>query len=248
VLVDDESAIETTLTPRDRDASVAVFSPDGSRIVFADDRNGPFDLFELKVSEPGKDIAVLASPLWKFPESWSSDGRFVIYSEVDPASRANLWVLPRTGDAKPFPFLVTAAAETAARFSPDGRFLAYVSDESGREEVYVQPFPANGVKWKASAAGGFGAAWRGDGRELFYIAADSRMMSVAVTPSAAGLAFGVPQVLFPIAVHRSLGISGRDYAVSSDGQRFLVLDRPGEAIASPIVVALGRLEPGEGKP
>jgi Tol biopolymer transport system component len=247
-LVDDESAIETTLTPQDRDASSGIFSPDGSRVLFADDRDGPFDLFELKVSEPGKDVAVLASPLWKFPESWSPDGRFVVYSEVDPASRANLWVLPRTGDTKPFPFLVTAAAETAARFSPDGRFLAYVSDESGREEVYVQPFPANGVKWKVSAAGGFAAAWRGDGRELFYIAADSRMMSVEVAPSGTGLAFAVPQALFPIAPHRSLGISGRDYSVSRDGQRFLVLERPQDVAASPIVVALGGLSPGNGKP
>ena len=239
LLVDDANAIGTTLTPRERDVSIAIFSPDGSRVLFADDRNGPFDLFELKVSEPGKDVPVLATPRWKYPESWSPDGRFVIYTEVDPASRGNLWVLPRTGDAKPVPLLATPAAESGARFSPDGHFLAYTSDESRREEVFVQPFPATGPKWQVSAAGGFQAAWRGDGRELFYVAPDGRLMAVPVAPSSSGLAFGVPRALFRIPIRHALGLSDRDYAVSRDGQRFLVLERPGDAIASPIVVVLG---------
>ena len=248
LLVDDASSIATTVTPRERDASTAIFSPDGLRVLFADDRNGPFDLFELKVSQPGKDAPVLATPLWKYPESWSPDGRFVIYTEIDPASRGNLWVLPRTGDAKPFPFLATTAAESGARFSPDGRFLAYASDESGREEVFVQPFPATGAKWQVSAAGGFEAAWRGDGRELFYIAPDARLMAVPVAPLSAGLAFGVPRALLRIPLRHALGLSYRDYAVSRDGQRFLVLEWPGEAVASPIVVVLGPPAQGASKP
>jgi hypothetical protein len=200
------------------------------------------------VSQPGKDAPVLATPLWKYPESWSPDGRFVIYTEIDPASRGNLWVLPRTGDAKPFPFLATTAAESGARFSPDGRFLAYASDESGREEVFVQPFPATGAKWQVSAAGGFEAAWRGDGGELFYIAPDARLMAVPVAPLSAGLAFGVPRALLWIPLRHALGLSYRDYAVSRDGQRFLVLEWPGEAVASPIVVVLGPPAQGASKP
>jgi Tol biopolymer transport system component len=248
VLIDDASSIETRLTSPERDASTALFSPDGSRVLFSDDRNGPFDLFELKVDEPGKDVAVLTSPHWKYPESWSSDGRFVVYTEVDPEKRGDLWVLPRTGNAKPYPFLATAAAESGARFSPDGRFLAYVSDESGREEVYVQPFPANSVKWKVSAAGGFGAAWRGDGRELFYISTAFQMMSVTVTPTASGLAFGLPQVLFRVPVRRTVGASGRDYSVSRNGQRFLVFERLGDSEASPIVMVLEAAGKAESKP
>ena len=81
---------------------------------------------------------------------------------VDPASRGNLWVLPRTGDGKPYPFVATAAAESGARFSPDGRFVAYTSDDSGRDEVFVQPFPPTGAKWQVSSAGGVEAAWPGD--------------------------------------------------------------------------------------
>jgi serine/threonine protein kinase/Tol biopolymer transport system component len=239
LLLDDATSIATSLTPRDRDSTSAIFSPDGSRVLFAEDRKGPFDLYELKVSEPGKDIPVLATPLWKYPETWSPDGRFVVYTEVDPSSRANLWVLPRTGDAKPFPLLATAAAESGARFSPDGRFLAYASDESGREEVFVQPFPATGAKWQVSAAGGSEAAWRGDGRELFYVGPDERLMAVAVSPSSPGLAFGVPRALFRIPRKHSMGVSGRTYAVARDGQRFLALEWPSEAVASPIVVALG---------
>jgi Tol biopolymer transport system component len=248
LLVDDLSSIATTLTPRERDVSQAIFSPDGSRVLFNADSNGPFDLYELKVSEPGKDVPVLATPLWKYPESWSPDGRFVIYTEIDPASRGNLWVLPRSGDAKPFPFLSTAAAESGATFSPDGSFLAYASDESGREEVYVQPFPASGAKWQVSAAGGFEAAWRGDGRELFYVAPDARLMAVPVAPSSSGLAFGVPRGLFRLPLKHALGLSNRDYAVSRDGQRFLVLEWPGEAAASPIVVVLGSAASAAAKP
>jgi Tol biopolymer transport system component len=248
LLVDDTSSIGTSLTPRERGASIAIFSPDGSRVLFADDRNGPFDLYELKVSEPGRDVLVLATPLWKYPESWSPDGRFVLYTEVDPASRANLWILPRTGDAKPFPLVATAAAESGARFSPDGRFLAYASDESGREEVFVQPFPATGVKWQVSSAGGFEAAWRGDGRELFYVASDARLMAVAVAPSSSGLAFGVPRALFRISSKHDIGTSDRSYALSHDGQRFLVLEWPGKATASSIVVVLGPSAQGASKP
>jgi Tol biopolymer transport system component len=240
LVLDDATSIGTSLTPRDRDTTSAIFSPDGSRVLFADDRKGPFDLYELKVSEPGKDLPVLVTPLWKYPETWSPDGRFVVYTEVDPSSRANLWVVPRTGDAKPFPLLATAAAESGARFSPDGRFLAYSSDESGREEVFVQPFPATGAKWQVSAAGGLEAAWRGDGRELFYVGPDARLMAVAVSPSSPGLAFGVPRALFRIPLKQFfMGASGRSYAVARDGQRFLALEWPGEAAASPIVVVLG---------
>ncbi len=248
LLLDDATSIGSIITRRDRDSSFAIFSPDGSRVLFADDRNGPFDLFELKVSEAGKDVPVLATPLWKYPETWSPDGRLVVYTEVDPSSRANLWVLPRTEDAKPFPFLATAAAESGARFSPDGRFLAYTSDESGREEVFVQPFPAIGAKWQVSAAGGFEAAWRGDGRELFYVATDARLMAVAVSASSSGLAFGVPRALFRIPLRHGMGATGRHYATSRDGQRFLALDWPSEATASPIVVVLGPLAAGASKP
>jgi Tol biopolymer transport system component len=247
LLVNDASSIETSLTPRERTATAPLFSPDGSRILFADDRNGPFDLYELKVSEPGRDVPVLATPQWKFPESWSPDGRFVLYTEFDRASRANLWILPRTGDAKPFPFLATAAAESGPSFSPNGRFLAYTSDESGREEVFVQPFPGTGVKWQVSSAGGYDAAWRGDGREVFYVAPDAQLMAVAVAQSASGLSFGVPRPLFRNPSRR-VGTSGPNYAVSRDGQRFLVLEWPGKAIASSIVVVLGPSAQGTSKP
>jgi Tol biopolymer transport system component len=225
-----------------------VFSPDGSRIVFCEDSNGPFDLYELNLAEPGKDVPLLVSPLWKYPETWSPDGRLIVYTEVDPKSRANLWVLPRTAGAKPYPFLATPASESAARFSPDGRFLAYNSDESGREEVFVQPFPVTGAKWQVSAAGGFEASWRGDGREIFYVAPDLRLMSVAVSRSPAGLAFGPPRALFRIPHRTSIGFNSRDYAVSRDGQRFLVVERPSDSASSPIAVVVGEAALGGSKP
>jgi Tol biopolymer transport system component len=247
-LLDDASSIGMVITRPDTDSTSAIFSPDGSRIVFCEDSNGPFDLYELKLAEPGKDVPLLVSPLWKYPETWSPDGRLIVYTEVDPKSRANLWVLPRTGSAKPYPFLATPASESAARFSPDGRFLAYTSDESGREEVFVQPFPVTGAKWQVSAAGGFEASWRGDGREVFYVAPDFRLMSVAVSRSPAGLTFGPPRALFRIPHKSNPGFGGRDYAVSRDGQRFLVIERPSEAASSPIAVVVGPAAPGGSKP
>ena len=146
------------------------------------------------------------------------------------------------------PLLQTKFAESDGQFSPDGRWLAYASNESGSSEVYVQPFPANGAKWQVSAAGGSEAAWRGDGRELFYVASDARLMAVAVSPSSSGLSFGVPQALFRIPPRHGMGATGRTYALSRDGRRFLALDWPREAAASPIAVVLGPLATGTSKP
>jgi hypothetical protein len=218
-----------------------------SRVVYSEDRNGPFDLYEAKLAEPGKDAPLLATPLWKYPETWSPDGRFIVYTEVDPKTRANLWVLPRTGEAKPYPFLATPASESIARFSPDGRFLAYASDESGREEVYVQPFPATGAKWQISTAGGSEPGWRGDMLEAFYLSSDFQLMSVTVSPSPSGLSFGPPQPLFRVSRATALGVTERSYALSRDGQRFLVLQQEGEGTSSPITVVIGPAAHGESK-
>jgi hypothetical protein len=145
------------------------------------------------------------------------------------------------------PFLATPASESIARFSPDGRFLAYASDESGREEVYVQPFPATGAKWQISTAGGSEPGWRSDMREAFYLSSDFQLMSVTVSASPSGLSFGPPQPLFRVSRATALGVTERSYALSRDGQRFLVLQQQGEGTSSPITVVIGPAAHGESK-
>ena len=138
-----------------------IWSPDGSRVVWASNREGRFQLYEKAASGLGQDALLLKSDYSKFPSDWSRDGRFIIYREVDPKTNYDVWVLPigpagpvepPAGDQKPFPFLHTEANEAAAVLSPDGQWMAYISDESGRYEVYVQSFPKGGSKRQARPA------------------------------------------------------------------------------------------------
>jgi dipeptidyl aminopeptidase/acylaminoacyl peptidase len=182
----------------------------------------------------------LESPQVKVPLDWSRDGRFIIYRSTDPDSSMDLWVLPLSGDRKPFPFVRTPFTERDAQFSPDVRWVAYQSDESGRNEIYAQPFPGPGGKWQVSNAGGTQPRWRRDGKEIFYLSPDGRLMSAAVetAPGSPTFKASPPVELFATSV---LGISvpnRQQYAVSADGQRFL-LNVPAEnASVSPITVIL----------
>src|SRR5262249_22210453 len=133
-----------------------------------------------------------------FLSDWSQDGRFLTYTINDPESKRDVWVLPLDGDRKPFPVVRTAAQESFARFSPDGKWISYQSNESGNDQVYVQPFPpgagASG-KWQISVDSGVGGRWRADGKELFYFAG-SKLMAVEVGSAGGSFHAGIPKVLF----------------------------------------------------
>lgn len=198
-----------------------VWSPDGSRIVWSSNR-GEGRYHQKAASGSGQDALLLKSDYYKYPADWSRDGRFIIYREIDPKTKGDVWVLPvgpLSGDQKPFPFLQTEANETAAVLSPDGQWMAYSSDESGRYEVYVQSFPAGGGKRQISTAGGIGPHWRGDGKELFFQAPDRKLMAVAVKGGASFEA-GAPVALFEF--HPGGTVITPYYSVASDGQRFLL--------------------------
>jgi Tol biopolymer transport system component len=196
-----------------------IWSPDGSRIVWASNRSGNFDLYEKDASLTGQDRALLQSDYFKFPTDWSGDGRYILYRQIDPQTKYDLWVLPLFGKREPFPFLRTEINETAGVFSPDGRWIAYSSDESGRYEVYVESFPERGGKRQISTSGGSGPRWRGDGKELYYQAPDGKLMA---TPSAdsANLTVGAPMALFEF--RPSTSLIAPLYSVSRDGKRFLL--------------------------
>ena len=153
------------------------------------------------------------------PSDWSSDGRFLALQSLVAGKRGwDIWIYSFEEKAAR-PFLESAYAETAPVFSPDAGWLAYASDESGRFEVYVQPFPGPGSKSQVSTAGGWQPRWRRDGRELFYREPGGRFMAVPVTVTAGSFDAGTPQPLFEL---RPTATPGTQYDVTADGQRFIV--------------------------
>jgi len=214
---------------------VSVWSPDGSRIAFSSNRKGHFDIYQKASSGAGSEELLLESDFDKQPTSWSNDGRFLLYWSTDPKTQADIWVLPLSGDRKPFPFLNTEFNEGNGQFSPDGRWIAYFSTESGRVELYVAPFPGPGGKRQISTSGATPPArWRGDGKEIFYLAPDNKLMAAEVNGQGAMLEVGAQRALFEI---RSGG-RGAVYDVTADGQRFLVNTSVEQRESAPITLVI----------
>jgi len=208
----------------------AVWAPDGRRIAFGSSRAGQMDLYEQPMGGTQDAEPLMSSNEWKLPSSWSPDGRFLLYTAYGQ-TKGDLWVLPLGNHKKPFPFLRTEFDEREGQFSPDGRWIAYISDESGRIEVYVRPFAPNasgesisnaGDKRLISSGGGYSPAWRADGRELYYIGLERKLMAVQVTTRSVFQA-GVPSALFqaPPRSEDELGLT--QWGPSTDGKRFLFL-------------------------
>jgi len=173
-----------------------IWSPDGSHIVFRSDRDGGHSLYQKATSGAAQDEPLhRAASLDVIPNDWSRDGRYIFEVITDPRRRGDVWVLPLFGDRKPFPYLQGEYDEDFPRLSPNGRWLAYHSDETNRYEVYVQGFPNHAGKWQVSTNGGSTPVWSRDGKELFYVAADQKLMAVEVKDGAEFEA-GAPKPLF----------------------------------------------------
>src|SRR5262245_60890336 len=230
----------TRLTTEVTNDSQPIWSPDGTQILFTSDRKGVFDLFVKSASGTGASNLLLETPYAKVPQDWSNDGRFVAYYENNPKTGRDLWVLDMTvTPAKTRPIANTPFEESMAEFSPDGRWLAYQTDESGRAEIVVQPFPELNRKWQVSTAGGFAPRWRHDGGELYFVALDGKLMAVPIKSSGSIFDAGTPIALFPTRIATS-GLnqySRPQYAVSRDG-RFLICQPSEQATASPITLIL----------
>ena len=196
-----------------------VWSPDGAQIAWASNREGIYHIFRKASSGSGTDEVLLAGPGFKLPTDWSPEGKHILYRVVDPSTRYDIWALPTAAGAKPFPLLKTDANEAAAVVSPDGKWIAYGSDETGRYEVYVDTFPPGGGKRQVSTIGGNSPMWRGDGRELYYHGSDGALMAVAITPGT-GTVAGAPVSLFSFAPGGNLVTPY--YSVTPDGKRFIL--------------------------
>ena len=218
--------------------AVPIWSPDGNWIAFQSLRQGHADLYRKNSSGSQGEELLLQNERTKYDTDWSPDGRLLLYRALDPKSNMELWLLPIEGERKPIPFIKTSFGASHGQFSPDGRWIAYASNETGKWEVYVAPLPGPGGNWKVSTAGGTEPKWRQDGKELFYVDPDGKLMAVEVKESPTFEA-DLAKPLFQ--VRRREQISSTDlstYDVSADGQRFLVNIDVGEAASSVLSVEL----------
>jgi eukaryotic-like serine/threonine-protein kinase len=225
-------------------ASVA-WSPDGKWIVYRTVRKGVAELYRKSASGGGKEDPVLSEEIQRailtdanntMPTDWSPDGRNVLFSTI--INTTQLWLLPLSssgGDGKPFRLVDSSADQMHGNFSPDGRMVAYTSNESGRFEVHVQTFPLSDRKWQVSTAGGYEPRWSGDGHEIYYLSQDRKLMAVSV---GSGPSFGVPKPLFQTHVMPGVNALRTNYVSSRDGQRFLVNTQTGDPPLNPITVVL----------
>ena len=211
------------------------WSPDG-RIVAYHFLNGT-RILQKNTSGAGAEEVLLQSQHTLYVNDWSPDGRFVVYTQLSPEGRSQLWLLPLNGDRQPTLFLSTSFDTLQGQFSPDTKWIAYTSNETGRAEIYVQSFPQGNSRYLVSNDGGDFSRWRRDGKELFYRAPDGRLMVVAVRTLATGLEFGAPTVLFRVSEQQ--GQFSYPYDVAPDGQKILALlpaQVPGTSTALNVLV------------
>jgi serine/threonine protein kinase len=243
-LLDSARGVRTRLTFRQSAGTFPVWTSDGARVIFSAGTS-PDTIYEKATSGAGDEKELLKRPgEIMIPSGVSHDGKYVLFSTVNtPKTGSDLWVLPLEGDRKPVLLLGTEFNEGGGSFSPDGHWVAYISNASGRNEVYVRPFISTGPsgpslgegKWQVSRDGGGNVPkWRSDGKEIVFTGANRFLMSVDVNPSGSAFQVGSPQQLFPIPATTGVDVAG-------DGKRFLLTVAPGraqQAGQTPITVVL----------
>ena len=221
--------VRTRFTFDPADDVAPIWSPDGTRVAFTSNRKGHFDLYQKAASGIGMETVLFADDKEKYPTSWLPNGGSLLYWTFDSAGTKILQVSASAVEA---PKIVVEASVGQASLSPNGRWLAYYSAESGRSEVYVVPFPSASRRWQVSSAGGTLPRWTHDGREILFAGRDNRLMAVTVQKERDELELGVPRALF-----EARAVSPRSfYAVSPDGQRILVNTLPSDSGLSSITV------------
>jgi dipeptidyl aminopeptidase/acylaminoacyl peptidase len=235
-LYDVARGIRTRFTDDPANEVSPVWSPEGAAIVFDSNRKKNADLYQKVSSGVQAEQTILQNGQTERAWSWSRDGRYLLYTIGDGVPTFDLWVLPLFGDQKPFPFLATPFAETRAKFSPDGRWVAYTSNESGRAEVFVAPFPKADAKYRISTGAGSWSRWRPDGKGIFYLTPGDTLMSAEVNGQGPTFAVGAVTPLFKMETRA--GGQRYPYDVSPDGQRFLVNTSVEQPESPPITVVV----------
>ena len=173
----------------------------------------------------------------KYPTSWSSDGKYIAY-EALANGHLEVWVMPMFGDRKPYVFLQGKYNTRFPVFSPDGKWMVYVSNESGTDQVYVAPFPGPGGKWQISTGGGSRPSWRRDGREIIYLAADDKLMSTEVSAKGGNFEVGAVRTLFMTKPQRFVTFFAALYSMNRDAQRFLLNTAATQSAATPVTLVM----------
>jgi eukaryotic-like serine/threonine-protein kinase len=239
-VLDVDRGVPSRFTSRSGITTYPVWSPDGRTILFGSDI--PSNLFRKEASGASGEQRLTQSRDPQYPMDWSRDGRFILYEQDTLSDQRSLWILPvgpgdaGAGDvgpshAKPKPYLRTAFNESMGKFSPDTRWVAFQSDESGRYEIYIDAFPEPRGKVRISTGGGMLPQWGAGGRELYYVSADSNLMSVSLKVGNGSLEPSAPRALFPLLV---IDADVSPYDAAPDGKRFLVLETPEHAARPPL--------------
>ena len=243
-LIDTGRDVLTRLTFHSGLDTAPLWSSDGTRVVFSSSREGRHGLFETAASGAGDDRWLFASGEPKTALDWSLDGQWLLYNIRHPKTGLDVWAAPMAGDRKPLPVMQTPFDETAGQFSPDGRWVAYQSNETKPVQIYIRPFPGSGGPRQVTTQGGSQPRWSPDGKELFYVGLDGRLMAVPIAFGAdRQLETGTAVELFKtqLATGPNINSGGTgtraQYAVARDG-RFLVNMTLEGATATPITVVL----------
>lgn len=213
---------KTRLTFGPANQSMPVWTPDGKTVVYQSSQSGVPHIYEKPADGSGSEKPVLVTKdAMEYPDSVSPDGRYLVYERklVDRDATYHLWVLPMFGDGKPFSIVQTTFEERDGEVSPDGKWMAYRNNETGRWEIYITAFPSGGAKWQVSTNGGTNPRWRKDGKELFFLDPSQNLIAVDVNTSSNAVNLGVPHILF-----QALGIQPEygPFDVSGDGRKFLL--------------------------
>ena len=235
-IVNLSSGVRRRLTVDEVDHFTCAWSSDGRKVFMNSLRSREKERYAMSYRQAdgtGPEVTLVKDPQNLGPNSVSPDGRHLLYEGADAKGILNLLVVPVEGDPRPIPLAEGPASESAGQFSPDGRLVAFLSDESGRDEIYVVTFPPTGAKWQVSQNGGGEPRWSRDGRELFYFDSQNRLIVVGVNRPAGGFEPGASRTLLQF---HGAARGGWRYDVAPDGQRFLVTTAAEGEIASPITV------------